>query len=346
MSMRSLLRSAAPAALVLLAAGAVDRADAQTKTRLTVYTALENDQLAPFKSAIEAAVPGVEVAWVRDSTGVITARFLAEKDNPRADVIVGLAATSIIVFEKEGLLETYKPAGADALKPHFRDSAEPYTWTGMDGYLGVICYNTVEAGKVGATPPKSWKDLLDAKYKDKLVMPHPASSGTGYLMVGAWLQMMGEDAGWKFMDALHQNVAVYTHSGSAPCVQAARGERVAGIALDMRGASEKTKGAPLEVIIPSEGTGWEMEASAVVKGTKNLDLAKKVLDWVASKGANELYSKTYAVVAMPGVENLPPNYPKDAEQKLIKNDFGWMATNRGRILGEWTKRYDSKAAPK
>ena len=345
MSMSSLLRGAA-AALVLLAAGAADRADAQSKTRLTIYTALENDQLAPFKSAIEAAVPGVEVAWVRDSTGVITARVLAEKDNPRADVILGLAATSIIVFEKEGLLEPYKPKGADALKANFRDGAEPYTWTGMDGYLGVICFNTVEAGKVGAAPPKSWKDLLDAKYKDKLVMPHPASSGTGYLMVGGWLQMMGEEAGWKFMDALHQNIAVYTHSGSAPCVQAARGERVAGIALDMRGASEKTKGAPLEVIIPSEGTGWEIEAAAVVKGSKQMALAKQVADWVTTKGANELYSKTYAVVALPGVENLPPNYPKDAEKLLIKNDFGWMAVNRARILAEWTKRYDSKAAPK
>lgn len=346
MSLSTMFRRAAASALVLLAAGAMDRADAQSKTRLTVYTAIENDQLQPFKAAIEKAVPGVEIAWVRDSTGVITARFLAEKDNPRADIVLGLAATSVIVFEKDGLLETYKPVGADALKPAFRDSAEPYTWTGMDGYLGVICYNTVEAGKAGTTPPKSWKDLLDAKYKDKLVMPHPASSGTGYLMVGAWLQMMGEAEGWKFMDALHQNISVYTHSGSAPCVQAARGERVAGIALDMRGASEKTKGAPLEVIIPDEGTGWEMEASAIVKGTKNLELAKKVLDWIASKGANELYAQTYAVVALQGAEKLPPNYPADAEKKLIKNDFGWMAANRAKILAEWTKRYDSKAAPK
>ena len=65
------------------------------RTKLTVYTALENDQLGPFKQAIEAAVPDVEVVWVRDSTGVITARFLAEKDNPRADMVLGLAATSL-----------------------------------------------------------------------------------------------------------------------------------------------------------------------------------------------------------------------------------------------------------
>ena len=346
--MRSLLSKvaalglAAPLALGILA---VTPADAQ-KTKLTVYTALENDQLGPFKAAIEAAVPEVEIVWVRDSTGVITARFLAEKDNPRADMVMGQAATALLLFEKMGLLETYKPQGTDALKEVFRDTKEPYTWTGMDAYLGVICYNTIEAGKAGVAPPKAWKDLLDPKYKGKLVMPHPASSGTGYLMVGAWLQMMGDAEGWKFMDALHDNMAVYTHSGSAPCVQAARGERVAGVALDMRGASEKTKGAPLEVIIPAEGTGWEMEASAIVKGTKNLEAAKKVADWTATKGANELYSKTYATVAMPDTGSAPPNYPANAEKLMIKNDLVWMAENRERILAEWTKRYEAKAAPK
>lgn len=239
---------------VAMALGLAVPAEAQ-RTKMTLYTSLENDQLGPFKQAIEAAVPEAEVVWVRDSTGVITARFLAEKDNPRADMVLGHAATALLVFEKQGLLEPYKPKGADALKEAFRDTKEPYTWTGMDAYLGVVCFNTAEAGKINVKAPTSWKDVLDPALKGKLVMPHPASSGTGYLMVGAWLQTMGEAEGWKFMDALHENIAVYTHSGSAPCVQAARGERVAGIALDMRGASEKTKGAPLEVVIPKEGTG-------------------------------------------------------------------------------------------
>lgn len=330
---------------VAMALGLAVPAEAQ-RTKMTLYTSLENDQLGPFKQAIEAAVPEAEVVWVRDSTGVITARFLAEKDNPRADMVLGHAATALLVFEKQGLLEPYKPKGADALKEAFRDTKEPYTWTGMDAYLGVVCFNTAEAGKINVKAPTSWKDVLDPALKGKLVMPHPASSGTGYLMVGAWLQTMGEAEGWKFMDALHENIAVYTHSGSAPCVQAARGERVAGIALDMRGASEKTKGAPLEVVIPKEGTGWEMEAFSIVKGTKNLEIAKKIADWAATKGANELYSKTYAVVAMPGVVNYPPNYPATAEKQMIKNDFNWMAENRERILAEWTKRYEAKAAPK
>jgi iron(III) transport system substrate-binding protein len=314
------------------------------KTKVTIYTALENDQLGPFKASIEKAVPEADVVWVRDSTGVITARFLAEKDNPRADMVMGLAASSLLMFEKAGLLEAYKPAGADALKPVFRDGNEPYTWTGMDAYLGVVCFNTAEAK--GVAVPTSWKDLLNPALKGKIVMPHPASSGTGYLMVAGWLQGMGETEGWKFMDGLHENIAAYLHSGSAPCVQAARGERTVGLALDMRGAAEKSKGAPIEVVIPKEGVGWEMEASAIVKGSKNLAVAKKVADWSTTKEANELYSKTYAIVAARGVENKPANYPANAEAGMIRNDLSWMADNRDRVLAEWSKRYESKAAPK
>ena len=329
-----------------LAIGIGGTADAQQKTRITIYTALENDQLGPFKQSIEKAVAEAEVVWVRDSTGVITARFLAEKDNPRADMVMGLAASSLIMFEKAGLLEAYKPQGSDALKPVFRDDREPYSWTGMDAYLGVVCFNTAEAGKDKIATPSSWQDLTKPALKGKVVMPHPASSGTGYLMVAGWLQSMGEQNGWKFMDALHENIAAYLHSGSAPCVQAARGERVAGLALDMRGASEKSKGAPIEVVLPSEGVGWEMEATAIVKGTKNLAIAKKIADWGTTKEANEVYSKTYALVAHPDVRNLPANYPAGAEKAMIKNDLGWMAENRERILAEWSKRYESKAAPK
>jgi iron(III) transport system substrate-binding protein len=341
--LKTLLASAA-IGLALVAGAAT--ADAQTRTRVTAYTALENDQLAIYKQAIETAVPDVEIAWVRDSTGVITARLLAEKDNPRADIVLALAATSMLLFEKQGMLETYKPAGVDTLKPAYRDASGDYTWTGMSAFLAVVCVNTPEAQKVNAPKVNSWQDLLNPAFRGRIVMPHPASSGTGYLQVAAWIQIMGEQAAWAYMDRLHENIAVYTHSGSAPCVQAARGERVVGIGFDMRGAREKTQGAPIELVLPTESAGWDMEATAIVKGTRNLAAARKVADWVATRGANELYGRYYAIVAHPEVRSAPPNYPANAEQMMAKNDFAWMAENRERILAEWTRRYEGKAAPR
>src|SRR5215471_1310884 len=236
---RAAMRTAILGGATLMALGLAGPAFAQ-KTKLTVYTALENEQLDPYKKAFEADNPSIEIAWVRDSTGVITAKLIAEKDNPRADAIWGLSASSVGLFASMGMIEPYTPANAATLKPMFRSGKTPDTWVGMDAYLAVVCFNTAEAEKGKKAKPTSWADLTKPEYKDSIVMPNPASSGTGYLTVAGWLTIMGEDAGWKFMDALHQNVAQYLHSGSAPCVQAAKGERLIGIGFDMRGASEKT----------------------------------------------------------------------------------------------------------
>ena len=105
--------------MALTAVGFGAEAFAQ-KTKLTVYTALENDQLEPFKKAFEADNPTIEIAWVRDSTGVVTAKLIAEKDNPRADVVWGLAASSLGLMASMGMIDPYTPANATQLKPMFR----------------------------------------------------------------------------------------------------------------------------------------------------------------------------------------------------------------------------------
>jgi len=313
---------------------------------LVVYTALEDDQLAAYKSAFEAKNPDITIKWVRDSTGPITARLLAEKANRQADVVWGLAATSLLVLDKEGMLAGYAPAGADAIKAGFKDSASPPKWIGMDAWASAICYNIPEGTAKGVPQPASWADLLKPEYRGQIVMPNPASSGTGYLTVSAILQMMGEEKGWQYLDKLHENINTYLHSGSKPCVATAKGEYVVGISFAYRGVQEKNKGAPIAIILPAEGIGWDMEAAAIMAGTSNLDAAKKLMDFAASEDANKLYAKSYSVTAYPNISGKIENYPENEEKLMIKNDFAWAAANRDRILEEWTKRYDSKSAPK
>jgi iron(III) transport system substrate-binding protein len=327
-------------AVLALSAGTANAQD------LTVYTALESDQIKAYEEAFVKSNPGIKIKWVRDSTGVVTAKLLAEKANPQADVVMGLAATSLMLLDKEGMLQAYAPAGLDKLKKTMRDPANPPKWVGMDVWSSAICYNTVEGGKRSIPAPASWADLTKPEFKGQITMPNPASSGTGFLMVSGWLQMMGEEAGWKYMDGLHQNIAAYTHSGSKPCKQAAAGEFTVGISFEYRANKSKKEGAPIEAILPKEGLGWDLEAAAIMATTKQADAAKKLLDWSASEEANKLYAQNFAIVALPGIQSKLEFIKGDVEAMLGKNDFVWAAANREKILAEWTKRYDTKSEPK
>ena len=313
---------------------------------LTVYTAVEAEDLKKYADAFNADHPDIKINWVRDSTGVVTAKLLAEKNNPQADVIWGLAATSLLLLKSEGMLEAYAPKGVENLDPKFVDKSTPPTWTGMDAWVAAVCFNTVEGEKLGLTPPKTWKDLTKAEYKGHVIMPNPNSSGTGFLDVSSWLQMFGEKDGWAFMDGLHANIAAYTHSGSKPCKMAAAGEIPIGVSFAFRGAKSKAAGAPIEIIVPEEGVGWDMEATAIVAGTDNLEDAKTLADWTITKKANEMYNSGYAVVAYPGVAKPVEHFPTNLLEKMIDNDFEFAANNRKVILDEWQKRYDSKSEPK
>ena len=322
---RSLITCIAALAVSALIAGP---AFAQ-KTKLTVYTALENDQLGPYKKAFEAAKPEVEIEWVRDSTGIITARVLAEKAT-RAPTSSGASAPAIVLFDTMGLIEGYAPKGVDPIKPASAARRSPRHGPAWTPGSSIICYNTVEATKKNLPKPASWKDLANPVYKGSIVMPNPASSGTGYQAVYAWINLMGESRAWKFMDELHENIAVYTHSGSAPCVQAAKGERMIGIGFDMRGAQEKTDGAPIDIILAKEGAPWDMEATAILKGTKNLAAAHKLADFVVSKGAYEMYGKYYAIVGYPGLNPAPPNYPPAPTRRWSRIDLAKMGRSARR----------------
>jgi len=332
-------------ALLIAAACLFALPAAAEKTKLTVYTALENEQLPVFKKAAEAAIPDIEISWVRDSTGVVTARLLAEKENPRADVIWGLSVYSLLQMDNQGMLDGYTPVGAEKLKPNFRSPKSPMTWTGMDIFAAAICFNTVVAKEKGLTAPTTWQDLLNPAYKNMIVMPNPNSSGTGFLIVAGWLAAMGQQQAWDYMGKLNDNMATYLHSGSAPCSNAAKGEYAMGLSFDMRSVTLKNQGAPIDIIVPTP-VGYDLEGTAIVKGTKNLDAAKKFADFAVTPAAYEMYGKYYALLGLPGVKASVDNYPADFEKNLVQADFSKIAADRDAILKEWASKFDAKSAPK
>lgn len=319
-------------------------ADAEAGS-LTVYSGADEAMANEIVPIFRAKYPDIELQIIRDSAGPIVGRLLAEKDNPKADMVFMIPANILVMLDRQGMLAPYRPAEFDQLKPGMRDEVNPVpTWVAQDAWTNAICFNTAEAGELA--PPASWKDLADPKYKGKIVMPDPGSSGTALTMVANWLQVMGEEDGWKFMEALDENVTQYVHSGSGPCRMAARGETLIGLSYPYPGVKEINQGAPLRVILPPEGNGAEVEGNAIVKGTDNPEDAQKFIDFLITEEAQQITAKYLPVVARKGVHADIPNYPAEEEERMRLIDYTWLADHKQALLTEWKSRFGSKSAPK
>jgi iron(III) transport system substrate-binding protein len=314
---------------------------------MTVYSALAKEHFAELIAAFQKKEPDIKVNQLLDSNGPVIARILAEKENPRADIILGASVPGLIMLEQKGMLMPYAPSGLSEIKDRFYDhKGDVPQWVGTDAWASAVCFNKVEGASHGAEEPKSWKDLIKPEYKGMIVMPNPNSSATGLLAIVGWMKILGEDEAWKYMDALHENIAQYVHSGSKPCRMAAAGEAMVGIAYPAPGVKAINDGAPLSIVIPEEGVGSEVEGVAILAGARHPDAAKKLADFASSQEGNEIHNKYYALVARKGVSSTVPNYPAGEEAALVSMDFYWVAENRDRILAEWQKRYGSKDEPK
>ena len=342
------LVAVAPLAIALVA-GFGSAEAASKKQTVTVYTALQAEQLPVYEQAFEAAHPNIQIEWVRDTAANITQKLIDEKADPKADVVWGLNASFLMQVDKAGALDHYRPSGFELVKDDFKDRRTGWpTWVGMDAWADAICFNTAKAKEQKLPKPEAWKDLLNPVYKGHIVAPNPSSSDTGYLAVAGWLQTFGDTGGWDYMDLLNDNVGQYLHSGAKPCAAVATGDYAIGISFAYAGVKLAGNGSPVEVILPKEGLGWEMEATAVVKGAPHLQLGQAVADFSASAAANTLYNNYYQIVARKDVTvTLPDNYPSGEEELLISpNDFVAVALKRQAILTEWEKRYGAKNAPK
>ena len=315
---------------------------------LLVYSSTDADNLKHYMDEFQKDHPDIKVNVVRESTGTMAAKMMAEKDNPQADFLFEMAATVALNMEAEGMFVEYTPKGMDTIDQRYVDNTPPVTWVGNYGWAGCICWNRIEAEKNGLPKPTSWAELTNPIYKGHISMPNPNSSGTGFLDVSSWMQIWGEEEAWEYMDALHENVAVYTHSGSKPCKQAGAGEFTIGISWPGRAIKVIKAGAPIDMIIPEEGIGWEMQVVAIMEGTDNLADAKTLMDWTLGEGM-KLFGERQSIIADSSKVTKDPELPDfydEVQAKLINNDFVWAAANKTRIVNEWKQRYDGKTEPK
>ena len=295
------------------------------------YTDNDESELDPFASAISNGT-GVKLEPLRLSSGEAWARVDAEAPNIGADMHFGWPLSFALMAKAKGLLMPYKSPAWKDMPDQYKDP-EGY-WYGWSYWFACIGVNTKLLAEKGYEMPRSWKDLLDPKWKGEIVMPNPGTSGTAFLTVSTIMQLYGEDEGWNYLEKLNANVAQYTKSGSAPGQLAAQGEYIIGITWDQAVQKRKDEGYPIEMVIPEEGTGYVLDIAVIYKNTENSVSAKKFIDYIGSKPFQEEVSRYRSKVTYPGVESLVKFDPK-----LIDYDAQWAAENRERIMSSWKERF-------
>lgn len=306
---------------------------------ITIYTSLEANEIDAYLPDFALAYPDIEVNLVREPAGGLTQRILAEQGDPQADVLWGVPLTNLIFFEWNEMLKPYAPFGIERVDRHFRDARQPPYWVGNNVMITAFCVNSRLLVRNGLPVPHTWKDLLDPIYRRSIVMAAPTTSGTGLMALLSILRIYDEIDGWQYLDALHKNVAFYTLSGSQPCQLVEQGEYPIGIAKHYDGLNK------VEFIYPSEGLGWEMNASALVRKRTIQPAARLFLDWAISDSAMRLYARKSPVTAVKTGLAIPSGFPTVSVGHLFvarKKDIPWTAANRDRILTEWQNRYQSK----
>jgi len=314
---------------------------AVAKETVVVYTSLENEEVVDYLKLAKQELPGLDIQAIRLSTGELGARMLAEKNNPQADLVWGWAVTNMSEFVPRGMLKSYKPKGWDKIPAEFKDPNGQ--WTAIDLYAAALIPNTKVLKAKNLPMPKGWFDLLHSVYEDMLIMPNPASSGTGFLQIASLLVMLDPDYktksvednnAWDFLKRLDRNMGQYIKSGSKPAKLTAAGEYAIGCSFAFVYSSLKRKGFPVALVMPEEGAGYELEANALLKGAKHEKAAKKFLDWAISKSAMTQYATFKLGVTYPGIKG-PKDMPDLKTIKLAPMDFPWQSKNRTKILEVW-----------
>lgn len=325
---------AAGAVAALLSGSALASADS-----LTLYCAADEAWCQQIKTTFEAET-GITVDMTRKSSGETYAQVRAEASNPKGDVWWGGTGDPHLQAAEEGLTEEYISPMRGELHDWAISQAEAAGNKTIGVYSGALGfgYNKDLLAKNNLPEPKCWADLTKPEYKGQIQMANPNSSGTAYTMLATIVQLMGEEAGFEYMKALHKNINQYTKSGSAPIKAAGLGETTIGIVFMHDAVAQTAAGFPVVTVAPCEGTGYEIGSMSLIKGARNSEEAKKFYDW-ALTAAMQSRAQDVKSFQLPSnkAATASPLSPDLSTIKLISYDFKKYGSSdeRKRLLQKW-----------
>jgi iron(III) transport system substrate-binding protein len=312
---------------------AVMAGGAYASGELNAYTIMPEKYASQVFEAFTAET-GIKVNFMRFSSGEALARVVAEKNNPQVDMILGGPADTYEAGIKEGVFEAYRPAGADGIPDKFR-SKENF-WTGIGIIPLVFLTNTKFLADKGLEAPASWNDLLDPAYKNGLQMADARTSGTATERIYSLVKILGEDEAFAYQKKLHQNIQMYTKSGAGGAMPVATGQAASGIFYIVDALDIQQQGHPVVISYPKEGVSFGIEATGVLKGARNLENAKKFMDWASSKTfAQLLVDKKINYIPTRGDVEVTNPALDLSKVSLVEVDVTWKGQNRKAFVDRW-----------
>ena len=319
---------------MLLSGTALARAD-----NLVLYCSADEAWCQQIKTTFEAET-GITIDMTRKSSGETYAQVRAEASNPKGDVWWGGTGDPHLQAAEEGLTVEYLSPMREQLHPWAINQAEASGNRTIGVYSGALGfgYNKDLLAKNNLPEPKCWADLTKPEFKGQVQMANPNSSGTAYTMLATMVQLMGEDAGFDYLKALHKNINQYTKSGSAPIKAAGLGETTVGIVFMHDAVAVAAAGFPVATVAPCEGTGYEIGSMSLIKGARNEDDAKKFYDWALSADMQSRAQdvKSYQLPSNKSATASPLS-PDLSTITLIDYDFVKYGSSdeRKRLLQKW-----------
>jgi iron(III) transport system substrate-binding protein len=285
---------------------------ARKEGKVVWYTSLALTSSEKVAKLFETAYPGVKVEVHRTGSQRILQRMMQElqANIKNVDVVHTSDAGHYVLLKEKKLLMRYTPAGVDVFGAGFKDK-DGYHY-GLRATVNVIAYNTKVVSPAEA--PRTWKDLLDPKWRGRLVTAHPGYSGVIATHVLALVHLHG----WDYFKALAQNKPMLVQSAVDPSGVVASGERpVAVNGGDYTFYQVKKKGNPVEIVYPKEGVPLVVSPSAITSFAPHPNAARLFTDFIFSREIQQVLADTEGLYSGHPQVTYPADKPRLSDLKVL-----------------------------
>lgn len=314
--------------------------------KLVIYTARDKNVIEAVVPKFKEKYPGYDVQVMTMGAQQILERVRAEKSNPQADFWWGGTQAALMTAANEGLLEATKPSFAEKIPAQYKDAQG--RWFGEMLLPEVIMYNSQALKKEDV--PKDWDDLLDSKYKNKIIIRGVLASGTMRTIYSSLIYRQdpgNPEKGYDWLKKLDANTKEYALDPTNLYLKLARQEGVITLwnLQDVLIQKEKQK-QPFDYAVPSSGIPILVDGIGVVKGAKHKDAAAKFMEFIfEEKMLIDLAGSMYQIPTRSDIsKDKMPEWYRNLNLKPMNIDWQIMASKEKEWMQYWDENIKGKGA--